>query len=86
MPAHPNEIQSNPIHTQARANPDKYPFGYKYMAQPWVLSLFFDCNRSGLTGWPQLPGDVLTRDYDVLHCPNASMLELVKGAIQRGDM
>ena len=60
------------------------------MTQPWVLSLFFDCENAGMRAWPEIgeagtgagfgPGSAL------LHCPNASTVAAVKSAIQRGDI
>jgi hypothetical protein len=56
---------------------------YRHMTQPFVLSLFFDCENAGLRSWP---GSGWPDDTPVLHCPNASTIAAVRGAIQRGDI
>lgn len=77
-------LQAAQYASTARANPVQYPFTYKYMAQPWVLSLFLDCNPSqSLQGWPELP-DMLGKH--VWHCPNASTLSTVRSALENGDI
>lgn len=54
------------------------------MTQSWLLSLFFDCENSGMlswegSGWP-------AKGLPVLHCPNATTIAEVKAAVIRGDI
>ena len=57
---------------------------YRHMTQPWVLSLFFDCEHAGMLSWP---GSGWERDgTPVLHCPNATLIADVKAAVTRGDI
>ena len=57
---------------------------YRHMTQSWVLSLFFDCENGGMlswagSGWP-------AAGLPVLHCPNATTIAEVRGALKRGDI
>jgi|EP01049_Picozoa_sp_SAG25_P012713 hypothetical protein len=54
---------------------------YIYMAQPWVVALFLDCEASGVTDWrPGHRGELL------LSCPNASVVAQFRAAVARGDI
>eukprot|EP00040_Diaphanoeca_grandis_P003118 m.23826 g.23826 ORF g.23826 m.23826 type:complete len:790 (+) comp14371_c0_seq1:140-2509(+) len=57
---------------------------YRYLSQPWILSIFFDCENTGIVSWPGSGW----RDaaMPVLHCPNATTIAEVRGALQRGDI
>ena len=57
---------------------------YRHLAQPWLLSLFFDCPNAGMLSWPG--SGWAANDVPTLHCPNASTIAEVKGALQRGDI
>jgi hypothetical protein len=59
-------------------------FPYRQMVQPWVASLFFECQSAGLLSWPG--SGWAAEGAPLLHCPNASTLAEVRGAFQRGDL
>ena len=57
---------------------------YKHLVQPWLASLFLDCENSGLLSWPG--SGWRDADVPVLHCPNASTIAEVRAAFKRGDL
>ena len=58
---------------------------YRNMVQPWIVSVLLDCERAGLLSWPG-SGWAADRRAPLLHCPNASTLAQVRGALVRGDL
>jgi len=48
------------------------------------MSLFFDCEGAGVRSWPG--SGWAANGAPVLHCPNASAMAEVRGALQRGDI
>ena len=57
---------------------------YRHMVQPWLLALFFDCERAGMRAWPGSGWSPI--DAPTLHCPNSSTVAEVRAALQRGDL
>jgi hypothetical protein len=57
---------------------------YRHMSQPWLLSLFFDCENAGMLSWPG--AGWATENTPTLHCPNSSTVAEVRGALVRGDI
>jgi hypothetical protein len=58
---------------------------YSFMTQPWIASLYLDCDRAGMYFWPQLGGGV-EAGAPSLHCPNASALTAFRVALRSGDI
>ena len=54
-----------------------------------VLAMFLDCEQAGMHSWPgsgwPAPTDVTGMPL-ALHCPNASTVAEVRGAVARGDI
>jgi len=61
------------------------PHPYRHLVQPWIASLFFDCENAGLASWPG-SGWTPAQGAPLLHCPNASTTAEVRGAFKRGDL
>ena len=58
----------------------------KYMAESWVLDLFFDC-AARLASFPTLPASAAgSRGGAHLQCPNAPTVATVAAAVARGDL
>lgn len=57
---------------------------YRHMTQPWLLALLFDCPRAGMRAWPG--SGWRTAGAPTLHCPNATIIAEVRGAVLRGDI
>ena len=57
---------------------------YRHMVQPWIMSIFFDCANANMLAWPGSGWE--GENAPVLHCPNASTVAEVAGALRRGDL
>lgn len=57
---------------------------YKYLAQPWVVSLFLDCEGNGIKSWPEL--GAIDPGRPLIHCPNQTAVASVREALARGDI
>jgi hypothetical protein len=55
---------------------------YSYMTQPWLLSLYLDCERAGIRAWDGLGAQPPRRE--MLHCPNASSVSALISALKSG--
>ena len=53
---------------------------YVYMAQPWVVALFLDCEASGVNDWRP------SHHEPLLACPNATVLAQFRRAVAQGDI
>jgi hypothetical protein len=58
---------------------------YTYMTQPWIISLYLDCENAGMTLWPGLGGGAKV-GVPSLHCPNATSIAAFKAALRNGDI